>query len=124
MNTTTHSVLVRLTIPVAAVLAAVTLVASPAAAAKSACPSGAFCVWKEASYAGTIQVITKADDYTKITLTSTKSYYNNRTKRTWYHATTDGSGSHVCLAAGASGNSPSGWQSAAKAAYPSTVTSC
>lgn len=124
MNKTTHSVLVRLTIPVAAVLAAVTLTASPAAAKKSDCPSGAFCVWDGLNYGGHIQRISTTRQYVKITLTATKSYYNNRTQRTYHHRTTDGQGDFVCISAGASGNFTSGWQAAAKSAYLSTSTGC
>lgn len=124
MNKTTHSVLVRLTLPVAAVLAAVTLTASPAAAGRSECPSGNFCVWENVNYGGKIQKIYVADTYTKITLSTTKSYYNNRVKRTWYHATTNGTGSYDCIPAGTSDASTSGWQSTAKSAYPSSKASC
>ena len=124
MNKTTHSVLVRLSIPVAATVAAVALSATPAVAGKSDCPSGSFCVWDGTSYTGRIQRIATPGEVVDIRLSSTKSYFNNRSRRTWYQESPSG-GSKICVpAAGSSASTPSGWQRSAGAVFLSSDPSC
>ena len=98
--------------------------APQAPTALSECPSGSFCVWTRAGFAGQMQKITATNTYRTITLTTTASYYNNRTKRTWLHEEADGSGASVCIGPGASKHSTSGWQRAANGAYLATIASC
>ncbi|MET0821346.1 MAG: peptidase inhibitor family I36 protein [Aeromicrobium sp.] len=93
-------------------------------ATSSDCPSGNFCVWSRTNFRGEMQKIAATNSYRTINLTTTASYYNNRTKRTWLHEEADGSGASVCVGPGASKSSTSGWQSAANGAYLATVTSC
>jgi hypothetical protein len=66
----------------------------------------------------------RSTGYSTIALTATRSYYNNRTKRTWLHEAPDGSARYTCLGPGEKSGSTSGWQAAAKAVYLTTVTSC
>lgn len=92
--------------------------------ALSECPSGTFCLWSGTNFSGSVQKITTTNAYRSITLSSTQSYYNNRTRRTWLHDQSDGSGSTVCINPGASKATTSGWQTTAEAAYLATITTC
>lgn len=92
--------------------------------AKSDCGSGYFCVWSSSNFSGTIQRFSATNSYRAITLSSTRSYYNNRSYRTWLHAEPSGGGSTVCVNPGSSNASTSGWQSYAEAVYLATVVNC
>lgn len=94
------------------------------ATAKSDCGSGYFCVWSSSNFTGTIQRISATNSYRSITLTTTKSYYNNRSYRTWLHAEPNGGGSNICINPRVSNANTSGWQALADAAYLATLTSC
>ncbi|VXB03751.1 peptidase inhibitor family I36 protein [Aeromicrobium sp. 9AM] len=107
-----------------AVAAANLLSAGPADAAIGDCPSGYMCLWSQPNYSGTIKKINATGSYKAIGLSTVESYYNHRSKRTWLHSTTDGSGSYVCLDPGDRASSLSGWQDNAKAVYLATITNC
>lgn len=92
--------------------------------ALSECPSGNFCVWAGTNFSGAMQRISTTNAYREISLAATKSYYNNRTKRTWLHDSPDGSGSTVCIGPGAQKVITTGWQTTAEAAYLATITNC
>lgn len=94
------------------------------ATAKSDCGSGYFCVWSSTNYSGSIQRFSSTNSYRAITLSSTRSYYNNRSYRTWLHAEPNGGGSTVCINPGGSVAVTSGWQTLAEAVYLATITSC
>ncbi|MFI5430224.1 peptidase inhibitor family I36 protein [Aeromicrobium sp. UC242_57] len=98
------------------------LVVTPTAL--SECASGYLCVWSGANYSGSIQRISTTNSYRPISLTATKSYYNNRAKRTWLHEKQDGSGSTVCIKPGAKKATTTGWQTTSKAVYLATITDC
>jgi hypothetical protein len=95
-----------------------------AQAAKGDCPSGYICLWSGSQYGGTMKKFASTGTYHSIGLSFVNSYYNNRTKRTWLHSASDGSGTYVCLSPGAQSGSVSGWQESAKAVYLATVTNC
>ncbi|MCW2829599.1 MAG: hypothetical protein JWP31_291 [Aeromicrobium sp.] len=97
---------------------------APANAALSDCPSGYICLWTGSQYTGSMRKVSTTGSYQSIGLASVNSYYNHRSRRTWLHATTDGSGTYSCLAPGARSGNVSGWQESAKAVYLSTVTNC
>lgn len=99
-------------------------VSAPAEAALSQCPSGYMCLWTGPNYDGTIKKVSATGSYKSIGFKTVGSYYNNRSKRTWLHATSDGSGTYGCLQPGARAVALSGWQSKAKAVYLATVTDC
>jgi hypothetical protein len=90
----------------------------------SDCPSGSFCVWTGTGFSGTMQKISATNSYRSITLSSTKSFYNHRSQRSWLHATPDGSGASTCVEPGASRASTSGWQATAESVYLATITDC
>ncbi|WP_311208461.1 MULTISPECIES: peptidase inhibitor family I36 protein [unclassified Aeromicrobium] len=92
--------------------------------AKSDCGSGYFCVWSSTNYSGTIQRFSATNSYRDITLNSTRSYYNNRSYRTWLHSNSDGGGSTQCINPRSSRSSTSGWQTYAQAAYLATIVNC
>ena len=98
--------------------------AGPADAALGDCPSGYMCLWSQPNYSGTIKKISATGSYKAIGLTTVESYYNHRSKRTWLHESSTGSGSYICLDPGARASSLSGWQDNAKAVYLATVTDC
>ncbi len=122
----------RLCVPLILTLAATALLFAPSradassrvATAKSDCGSGYFCVWSSTNYSGSIQRFSSTNSYRSITLSSTRSYYNHRSYRTWLHAEPNGGGSKVCVNPGGSVAVTSGWQSLAEAVYLATVTSC
>lgn len=93
-------------------------------AAYSDCPSGYMCLWSQPDYSGPMKKISSTNQYVSIGLSTVESYYNNRTKRTWLHSTTDGSGNYVCLSPGARSGSLSGWHDNAKSVWLATVTNC
>lgn len=97
---------------------------APAQAAPSDCPSGSMCLWSKPNYAGTLKKISATGAYRSTGLSAVGSYYNNRSKRTWLHATSDGSGTYACLDPGRRSSTLSGWQSGAKAVYLATITEC
>ena len=97
---------------------------TPLMRARSDCPSGSFCVWSGTSFTGTIRKLSATNDYLSINLSSTRSYYNHRSQRTWLHEKSDGSGSHLCVDPGVSRASTTGWAASAEAVYLATVTSC
>lgn len=118
---------------VTALVAALALVAlSPSSAgaftkpmaAKSDCGSGYFCVWSSTNFSGGIQRFSATNSYRAVTLSTTRSYYNNRSYRTWLHAEPNGGGSTLCINPGSSNASTSGWQSIAEAVYLATVSNC
>ncbi|KAA1374913.1 peptidase inhibitor family I36 protein [Aeromicrobium fastidiosum] len=90
----------------------------------SQCSAGYFCVWSGTNFTGQFQRIAATNSYRGITLTATKSYYNNRMQRTWLHSDPSGGGSSLCINPGAAKANTSGWQAEAEAAYLATVTSC
>lgn len=94
------------------------------AAAKSDCGNGYFCIWSSTNFSGTIQRFSATNSYRAVTLSTTRSYYNNRSYRTWLHAEPNGGGSNLCINPGASKTTTSGWQSLAEAVYLATVSSC
>ena len=102
----------------------VALPAAPANAGAGECSTGAFCVWTGTHFTGRIQEMTTTNAYRSISLGTTRSYYNNRSKRTWLHSRPNGDGSTVCINPGASNGSTSGWQQTAKAAFLAAVVSC
>lgn len=118
--------------PTIARLAAVLLGASltvginttPAHASLGQCTSGYMCVWSGASYTGTFKRFSSTGSYQSIGLTTVRSYYNYRSRRTYLHEKADGSGSYSCLNPGAKAATLSGWKLSAKAVYLSTSTSC
>lgn len=118
--------------PAIARLAAVLLGASltvgintaPAEASLSQCTSGYVCVWSGASYTGTFKRFSSTGSYQSIGLTTVGSYYNYRSRRTYLHEKTDGSGYKSCLTPGAKAAALTGWKARAKAVYLSTTTSC
>lgn len=98
---------------------------APAAeAALSQCPSSYMCLWSKPNYRGDIKTIAAVGGYKPTVLKVVGSYYNNRSKRTWLHATSNGSGTFTCLEPGARDATLSGWQSTAKAVYLATITAC
>lgn len=121
---TTHSRITRMALTIVIAVGAALIAPGPAAAARSDCPSGYFCVWTGTNYSGTIQRINVTNSYRAINLNATRSYYNNRSQRTWLHSSATGGGSTQCINPGRSSGSTSGWQASAKAAYLATVTSC
>lgn len=103
----------------------VQLVASaPASAVASDCPSGYMCWWSGTNYSGTMKKTSTTGAYQLTGLSTVESYYNRRTKRTWLHEASNGSGSYVCLDPGARDGNLSGWQDNAKAVYLATITAC
>jgi|GEM_PF-6401912 len=125
-----HRAVTRIAVPCLLALAALvgpgvaTADAATAPRAKSDCASGYFCVWTGTNYTGTIQRISATNAYRAVTLSTTRSYYNHRSKRTWLHQALDGSGSHVCINPGVSKASTSGWQATANAVYLATIANC
>lgn len=109
-----------------ATFALITPMASPPAAqaALSDCPSGYFCAWTGTNYSGTVKKINTTNAYTALNLTSVKSYYNNRSYRTWIHSTTNGSGTYSCLSPGQKSSSVTGWMASAKSVWLATITNC
>ena len=101
-----------------------TLHGAPAEATLNDCPSGSMCLWSKPNYAGTIKKISTTGAYRSTGLSTVGSYYNNRSKRSWLHATPDGSGTYTCLDPGRRSANVSGWQSSAKAVYLATITDC
>ena len=97
---------------------------SPTPSASTDCPSGYFCAWNGVGYTGTIRKTATVDAYVQLNLSQVESYYNNRSKRTWIHATSDGSGTYECIAAGVKSSNVSGWKTSAKAVWLSTTTAC
>ncbi|MFC5677145.1 peptidase inhibitor family I36 protein [Aeromicrobium endophyticum] len=97
---------------------------TPLMRARSDCPSGSFCVWSGTSFTGSFKKLSTTNAYLAIDLSSTRSYYNHRSQRTWFHEQSDGSGSKICVDPGVSRASTSGWATSAEAAYLATVTSC
>lgn len=113
------------TLFMSAVAALVVLPTAPANADIRDCPSGYMCMWRSADYEGQMIKFTSTGTYHPISLAGVESYYNHRSKRTWYHETADGSGDYVCLDPGekkASGLS--GWMDNPKAVWLSTTTNC
>lgn len=98
--------------------------ATPASASLGQCTSGYMCVWSSANYTGTFKRFSSTGSYQSIGLATVGSYYNYRSRRTYLHEKSDGSGYYSCLSAGAKAASLSGWKAQAKAAYLSTTTSC
>lgn len=98
--------------------------ATAAPATLAECPSGNFCVWSGTNFTGGMQRISTTNAYKSISLTATKSYYNNRSRRTWLHEDPDGGGLSVCINPGVSKGSTTGWQTTAEAAYLATITNC
>lgn len=90
----------------------------------SACPSGAMCVWTGTSYTGTIWKTTSTSAYIAIGPGTIRSYFNNRSKRTYLHEQRYGGGIFACLRAGAKSASLSGWTIHAEAVYLSAYTLC
>lgn len=120
-----------LTATLSTVLATTTLLFSvPASAAEltpsviSECPAGYFCVWSGTTFSGNMQKISATNSYRSISLTSTRSFYNHRSQRTWLHAVPDGGGSNICVDPGVSKASTTGWQANAEAVYLATITNC
>ncbi|WP_456695897.1 peptidase inhibitor family I36 protein [Aeromicrobium sp. P5_D10] len=99
-------------------------VSTPAEAALSDCPSGYMCVWSGKGYSGTMKKYNSTGAYKSISLNTVDSYYNNRSKRTWLHATSNGSGTYSCLGPGQRNKDLAGWQTSAKAVYLATITDC
>jgi hypothetical protein len=104
--------------------AAVAIPQAPASADRADCPSGHMCLWSGRQYRGTMKAISATESYRTIGLQTVESYYNNRTKRTWLHSTTDGSGIYACLSPGARSGDLTGWQETAKAVYLASISSC
>jgi len=98
--------------------------AAPAHASLSQCTSGYMCVWSGASYTGTFKRFSSTGSYQSIGLTTVGSYYNYRSRRTYLHEKTDGSGYYSCLNPGAKAAALTGWKTHAKAVYLSTTTYC
>lgn len=98
--------------------------AGPAAALASDCPNGYMCWWSGTNYSGTMRKTAGTGTYHPTGMSAIESYYNHRTKRTWLHQTSDGSGSYVCLKPGARSGSLPGWQGNAKAVYLAKVDKC
>lgn len=99
-------------------------VSAPAEAAATTCASGYMCLWSKPNYRGTIKKISATNAYKSIGLETVGSYHNNRSKRTWLHATSNGSGTYTCVKPGARAAALSGWQTSAKAVYLATITDC
>lgn len=86
------------------------------------CPSGYFCVWTGAQFLGNVKRYNEQSQYTPIPISSTGSFYNNRSKRVYvYNAGTTLS---ACYGPQASRSITTGWQSVIKGTYLSTATSC
>lgn len=109
-----------------AAVASVFAIPAPAAnAAIGDCPSGSMCLWSNTNYSGTIVKISATNSYRSIPMANVRSYYNNRSQRTWLHQSADGSGDYVCLNPGAKKSSGlTGWMDNPKAVWLATVTNC
>ncbi|MEO6471616.1 MAG: peptidase inhibitor family I36 protein [Aeromicrobium sp.] len=90
----------------------------------SSCPSGYLCLWSGTSYTGTIQKFSSTGSYHAITLPTTGSLYNNRTKRSNVYEGSGGSGVWACFNPGAKNAALSGWLTSAGSVYLSTSTNC
>lgn len=88
------------------------------------CPSGRMCVWSGTSFTGTMQSFSTTGTYLSINLSTIRSAYNNRTKRTYLDELPNGGGNYSCFGAGDSDSSLSTWQLTAQAVYLSTYTNC
>lgn len=89
----------------------------------SQCGSGYFCVWSQTSYQGTIQRFSTQSQYMSISLSSVRSFYNNRSKRVYIYGDPSGSPS-ACYGAQAKKASTTSWLTLAEGTYLSTATSC
>ena len=82
------------------------------------------CVWTGTQYTGSMWRTSATGTYTAIGPATIRSYFNNRSKRTYLHEQPDGGGVFACLKAGAKSASLSGWTLHAESVYLSTYTSC
>lgn len=90
----------------------------------SQCPTGYMCIWSGTNYTGTIQKFSTAGKYSPILLSASNSLYNHRSKRTYFHEESNGSGIYTCLDPGKKKASLSGWSVHAEAVWLSTTTGC
>lgn len=90
----------------------------------SQCPSGRMCLWTGTGFTGTMQSFSTTGSYQSISLSVTRSAYNNRTKRTYLDELPNGGGRYSCFGPGDSDSSLSTWQLSAEAVYLSTYTNC
>lgn len=100
------------------------MTASPAAASKGQCPSGRMCVWSGTNFTGAMESFSSTGSYLGIDLSTSRSAFNNRSKRTYLNRQSNGSGYYSCFGPGNSDSSLSGWQLSAEAVYLSTYTNC
>lgn len=120
----TPTSIAKLSAAVVAILASTLIYPSTADAALSDCPSGYMCVWSGTNYSGSLQKFSATSQRLTISLLSVDSYYNNRTRRTYYTQYANGTGNSSCLSAGTRAADLSGWKNTAKGVYLSTTTSC
>lgn len=122
----------KLLAPLSAAIAIAALASSPNTASASgisvssigSCPSGDLCVWSGANYTGTIKTYSATGTYLNISLTTTGSMYNNRSKRSNIYENSGGGGVWACFNPGDKKPALSGWLTSAGSAYLSTSTNC
>ncbi len=82
------------------------------------------CIWTQSNYTGAIEIFSSTGSYLGIDLSTARSAYNNRSKRTYLNRYSDGSGSYSCFGPGDSDSALTNWQLSAEAVYLSTYTNC
>ena len=82
------------------------------------------CVWTGSNYTGGMESFSTTGSYRLIDLSTARSAYNNRSKRTYLHKESNGSSSYTCFGPGGSDSSLTSWQTSAEAVYLSTYTNC
>lgn len=81
-------------------------------------------VWTSSNFTGAMESFSSTGSYQGTDLSTSRSAYNNRSKRTYLNRESNGSGSYSCFGAGDSDSSLTGWQLSAEAVYLSTFTNC
>lgn len=96
----------------------------PAVQSIGQCPSGYFCVWSGTSFTGSIWKTNVTSSYRSIGLSTIRSLYNHRTKRTFFYELSGGGGLSDCYNPGDQYASLTGWRTTANSVYLSTNTLC